>query len=401
MLQPFPGLKARFCPRRNARHTDPLDREVSEHGGTLRGHDSLSSRPKSYSPILSRLRARLRRSPNNRGQTHNQDSAAIEHLHGSTTSTRSPRALIVKRVSGMLQLGASPLSLLQRVRHSTTTPRLPTEVCERVIDFLAGGLEDSALYSGPYNAIIATLHACTVVCHAWNNRSRLYLFGTIRTRCYPGSPYDDRCTAMFLDREHHLRARVHTILAEGDYMNMMPVLNTVPLRLAAHLVGITRLRFEDAALSCVPAFFPALRQFNNVVTLALVRLVVQSISDLRRTVTSFPALLSLVISFPEPHKEFTTCVVPYSFPPCKARLKSLRIHAETAWLADPRSLYWLRWLSQSGICSDLKELYLGQMMLLEKLALVAVDDIVRASNDSLEELYLEFHPEIKIERCKQ
>ena len=87
------------------------------------------------------------------------------------------------------------------------------------------------------------------------------------------------------------------------------------------------------------------------------------------------------------------------FPPCKTRLQTLRIDAEKTWLADPRSLYWLTWLSQSGICSDLKKLYLGEMMMLEKRTLAAVDAIVHTSKDSLEVLSPLFCPEVETKSC--
>ena len=331
-------------------------------------------------------------------------SIRVPTQHRRTESVPATRAKPTNRIPETLPLDLIPTSPSspQQTVPQPPRPRLPTEVCERIIDFLAGELSKWSLYSISYDEVIGTLHACSCVCHAWTTRSRLHLLGVIRSRCYPGSLYDDKCTADFLTRESRLRTRVHTLQIEVEYDSRGPILNTVPLRLAKPLASISHLRLENAVLCCVPAFFPALRQFNNIIGLSLIRIEIWSLSDLRRTVTAFPALQTLQIFHPEVHRISDTqpVTVPRTFPPCKARLHTLRIGAETAWLADPRSLYWLNWLSKSGICSDLKELRLGYIMILEEQTLAAVDSIVRTSKDSLEVLQISLSPDLEVVCCE-
>lgn len=209
------------------------------------------------------------------------------------------------RVFRMLRHGAvspSSPSFLRQVSHSTDHSRIPTEVCERIIDFLAGELVELFANTVAYNEIIRTLHACALVCHAWTIRSPLYLFEIIRIRCFQGSSYTDADAAAFLDRERYLQTRVTQIVAEGDYRTVTPIpfLNTFPLRLAKHLHRVTHSRFEGTVLLCAPVFFPTLRQFTMVTTLTLRWIVVQSISDLRQTIASFSGLQDLHVSYPRP-----------------------------------------------------------------------------------------------------
>ncbi|KAK7684915.1 hypothetical protein QCA50_011749 [Cerrena zonata] len=93
-----------------------------------------------------------------------QDTQDLISTHGNGMDTQSVEALAIFH-----QL---PFNLYDIV------PRLPTEVCEEIIDWVA-----AAYHITKYNwDIQKTLHACALVCRAWVHCAQMHLFTNVLVR---------------------------------------------------------------------------------------------------------------------------------------------------------------------------------------------------------------------------
>ena len=80
---------------------------------------------------------------------------------------------------------------------------------------------------------------------------------------------------------------------------------------------------------------------------------------------------------------------------CKTKLIAL---GTATTILDPRSTHFLDWLSSSGTTSNLRQLRLDDLMLIDHNIIAAVDGIIRAAQVSskLEVMWLSFGPDVDL-----
>ena len=170
-------------------------------------------------------------------------------------------------------------------------PRVPVEVGERIINFLALDVE--------------TLRSCALACRSWNSRSRYHLFYSVRVshhrspdelvqlfRTHPEIP-----SFVYSVTVYHI-PRAYADLTVGETVHDVAVIVLLP-----YLPHLTRWRFRgyrpssqlelfafrSAGLMCLP-------RYSCLESLQLRQLLLSN-ADLSRIVSSFPRLKNLDCTF--------------------------------------------------------------------------------------------------------
>ena len=108
-------------------------------------------------------------------------------------------------------------------QHRTIQPRLPVEVCEHIINMLAGR-DDEKMYMN--REIRKSLSSCRLVCRDWVPRCRFHLFDEVSVH----SRDELQAAATFLRRSsfHADRVRILKIYGDGNDQSWI---STIPLSL--------------------------------------------------------------------------------------------------------------------------------------------------------------------------
>ena len=149
---------------------------------------------------------------------------------------------------------SSPLS--SPLTRAVPELRLPVELCETVIDFVAG--------SGD----VKTLCACALTCHSWAPRSRLYLYKSITLRTLS----DLDAVVSRLKFAPALWSRIKTLVIDvrGDPAHQRWAF-AVPMRLAPMIRNLERLRLDSVDLSLAYGdFYKGLLLWQGISQLTLV-----------------------------------------------------------------------------------------------------------------------------------
>lgn len=318
-----------------------------------------------------------------------------------------------------------PLAVRQRLRHHTVSPALrrstvhwanylwcarytaprqiralPTEVCERIIDFVA---EESPYYDlfDLWNTdVYETLLACALACRAWAPRSRFHLFRFLGASCSQHSPRNVEGLYSMVKRQQYLQQYVEALLVKGDDQEL-PTMHTLPLKAPQLLTYLEYLRLADGILYLPPASIVAMRQFTMVTQLSLERITFWSAHDLRRVICTMSGLQALEISWPTwktPHDLKTDEHTRY--PPSPIRLTDIYIFAEVDAMQNGHLAYFIEWLARSGVATSLTRIGLWQLMIPDSRLLTAVQSVIETSKDSLSDLYLSWCPDVDPLPCK-
>ena len=103
---------------------------------------------------------------------------------------------------------------LDPIDNSSQSPRLPIEVCERIIDWVAAAPEFDNLYKlYEDDFALATLRSCSLTCRSWTPRTRLHLFRILRVRCSPNTEGDINGVCSLLANNPALTSFVTTLIA--------------------------------------------------------------------------------------------------------------------------------------------------------------------------------------------
>lgn len=269
---------------------------------------------------------------------------------------------------------------------------LPTELCERIIDFVADrgeGADDMWLPE-----VYPTLQACALTCRAWLARSRFHLFRVVGVG-KQGKTFEDFVS--LVEANPILQEFVYTFLVHGEAERKGSNFRLLPLKIPRLLRKLTTLNLQNDTLCPQPSFFASLRQFTNIQQLGFRSVAFQSVQDFRRMLCSLPNLQELAISYPR------WLPGPNGVPPPPSvrqhpRLLVLSVDAHFEWTSDPRSSMFMRWFFQSGMTSSLKSLYMVACTVVTEPFLSAVESIVGGTKASLVELSLSFGVGIHFER---
>lgn len=273
---------------------------------------------------------------------------------------------------------------------------LPTEVCERIIDFVAEEYPHDTRRDIMWReGVFEALQACALTCRAWTPRSRVHLFRFLGVNC---SRNNDKSLENFytlLDMHKPLQPYAEALLVKsGD--GHTNTIHTLPLRLPCILSRLGHLDISYGVLySPRSLFWGSMRQFKRVTELVLYKVAFYSVHDLRRTICSMKALQSVMISWPSWYPTHnTTLRAPY--PPVSTQWARLRLAASAEWMEDSRSECFVEWLARSGATGSLNEALFGNLMLLENRMLHDVESVIKTCTDSLKTLVFSWSPDLDV-----
>ncbi|KAH9839434.1 uncharacterized protein C8Q71DRAFT_511952 [Rhodofomes roseus] len=247
---------------------------------------------------------RLPQGPDERDELQDVARQEREHqrIHGpSDEALLRKLAILAKSIKRNMQ------SLSRRVinnsnemnEHASTTtasgassqddpaPRLPTEVCGRIIDHVAAGL---GLYypSLAGNPNLLALQSCALVCRDWYFHTWYHL----HRRVYLRDRNDVRSLARTLRERPRLRGVVQQVVISGVIQH----LGTFAAMLAGKLQKLSEIIIEDAEWTVDSMRMEDvgyLATFYRVRTLTIMNVTVPSISRLARLISALPGLRNL------------------------------------------------------------------------------------------------------------
>ena len=157
-------------------------------------------------------------------------------------------------------------------------------------------------------------------------------------------------------------------------------------------------------------YYPVVRRLHpprhmHLAELRLAELHSSALGELRRMLDSLCNLDRLSINWPA-----WPPVQPDRLPPqdlrstheTRLRLRYLRISAEAHWINDARTTYFFDWLSTSGALSEVKDVELDEVMLINNAIVEAVERVLRAvrSSPRLDSVWLSLGPNVNWTVCK-
>ncbi|TFY52409.1 hypothetical protein EVJ58_g10036 [Rhodofomes roseus] len=210
------------------------------------------------------------------------------------------------------------------------TPRLPTEVCGRIIDHVAAGLDlDYIFLAG--NPELLVLRSCALVCRDWYFHTWYHLRG----RVYLRDRNDVRSLSRTLRERPRLRGVVQQVVISGHTSGQRSViqhLGTFTAMLAGKLPELSTITIEDADWtvgSMRMDDFGYIATFHLVHTLIIFKVTVSSIAQLARLISSLPGLRDLYCLNVDCSQKHPVSHV--SLPLNSASLKLLRV--DVRWVA--------------------------------------------------------------------
>ncbi|KIP01589.1 hypothetical protein PHLGIDRAFT_345496 [Phlebiopsis gigantea 11061_1 CR5-6] len=274
---------------------------------------------------------------------------------------------------------------------------LPTEICERIIDFVAEEVQYAARISMWEDEVFNTLQACALTCRAWTPRSQLHLFRFLGVDCSYKTKHPLADFYEFMDRHKPLQAYVEALLARADDYKMS-AMHILPIRMPRLLPQLAHLQLIKGVLYVPsgPFFQVSMRQFTMVRELVLYKIAFYSVQDLRRVAGAMQNLRSLSVTCVSWHRP-STKPPPTSYLPTRVRLTTLRIDSEAEWAQDPRSVYFVEWLVRSGMSTSLVALYLGCLMIQDYSMFVAVEAVLRGCCQTIQEVGLSWSPNLDVD----
>ena len=153
-------------------------------------------------------------------------------------------------------------------------------------------------------------------------------------------------------------------------------------------------RFTNGLFYPHASTFSAMRRFSSVHELSLFHVSLHTLADLRRTISSFTALRTLILLSPH-WLHADSHPLPASYFPCRSRIWSLYLGVTHSWLHDNRSLFLVNWLGRSGITSCLRTLEMVQCTILDEPWLAAVEMLLNNCRDTITYTSIGFGPQVK------
>lgn len=171
--------------------------------------------------------------------------------------------------------------------------RLPAEVCERIVDFIASGNRDTRhVVKSERAPRREALLACALTARGWLHRTRYHLYNTI-TLYNP----DELSRFVALLKKFPVVASYVQVLnafyiRRGDYQT-----HTIPIYLSTLLPSLREVTFVDSTWLCArPIFFVMASKFFSVTSLCLQGIRFATSRDCTKFIMSFSQLSSLRVS---------------------------------------------------------------------------------------------------------
>ncbi|KAH9916511.1 uncharacterized protein B0H18DRAFT_939180 [Fomitopsis serialis] len=178
--------------------------------------------------------------------------------------------------------------------HRPSIPRLPVEVCERIIDHIAMGWHIQYT-SAPSDPHLFTLTSCALVCQDWYFLTWYYLRQRIHLR--------DRKDVLSLSRTLRAKPRLREVVqqvvisgASPGKRQAIPHLGTFAAMLAGKTPMLSTFIIEDAewTIGLVRTEdIDYLAAFSSIDTLILRHVTLSSVTQLSRLVSALPGLVTL------------------------------------------------------------------------------------------------------------
>ncbi|KAH9834217.1 uncharacterized protein C8Q71DRAFT_813365, partial [Rhodofomes roseus] len=193
--------------------------------------------------------------------------------------------------------GSSGMTAPEGSPQDAPAPRLPTEVCGRIIDHLAAGLDlffrNTSTNANPH---LLSLQSCALVCRDWY----FYTWYHLRRRVHFRDRNDVRSLSRTLRERPRLRGVVEHVIISGhtsDQRSLIQHLGTFAATFAGKLPKFSLMTIEDAEWtvgSIRMEDIGYLATFHLVHTLYIVNVTVPSIAQLARLISALPGLTDLV-----------------------------------------------------------------------------------------------------------
>ncbi|KAH9926864.1 uncharacterized protein B0H18DRAFT_1210784 [Fomitopsis serialis] len=173
-------------------------------------------------------------------------------------------------------------------------PRLPVEVCERIIDHIATGvdLKYAFLTSEPH---LSTLVSCALVCQDWYYLTWYHLRQRIHLRCRE----DVLSLSKTLRERPRLREAIQQVIISGGspgYRQAIGHIGTFAIMLAGKALRLSSIAITDAELitgAVRMEDIDYLSTFSSINTLNILNVTFFSVSQLSRLVSALPRLTEL------------------------------------------------------------------------------------------------------------
>lgn len=286
---------------------------------------------------------------------------------------------------------------------SKRIPILPTEVCERVIDFVAEEFNQHplwGLFGWKWDVdILDTLLSCALAYRAWTARSQWHLFRVLGAHCLPKGMEGGLKSLYSLIREHpFLQRHTEGLLVDGrnDTKSSM---HTLPLNLPRLVTCLEHLRLSGGIFYLPSAAVVTMRQFITITKLSLVNITFPSPQDLRRTVGALQGLQQLSIRSPIWRPTSSKATQPICYLPSRIRLTLLSIQAEVHSMQDDHLTSFIEWVAHTGVARSLLCVRF-EMMILDTRMFTAVQSVITAAKDSLLWASLSWSTEVYMSPCK-
>lgn len=249
--------------------------------------------------------------------------------------------------------------------------------------------------------VLGTLRACSLTCRAWTPRSQFHIYRIVGISCSACDNLNVESFVSLLDRHGALRTYITAVIGKAG-LDDNPTLHILPLKLPRLLTHLRHLRLANGIFYPPPGavFDVSMRQFSTVAELSLDRVTFHSVHDMRRIVSALRSLSKLELWFPSWRTTPPTVVSSPSRSRMPARLVKLCIHADSDWMWDYRSVYFVEWLANSGALTSLRQLNLGGMMICNEAMFRVVEIVLRVAKESLKYLGLSCSPEVHFSRRK-
>ena len=250
------------------------------------------------------------------------------------------------------------------------------------------------------SAVADSLQSCALTCRAWTPRSRHHLFHFLAMRC--SSEQIDMLKNLLINHPA-LESRIKVLVIKPDERSIHgATLEEVP-DAPGSLSHVPELRISKCYVTTTnaPKVERSLRQFTSITTLDLYAVALPSCDVLRRIISSFTAIRSLIMELPE-------WTLIRSSPPSpiddttntQIRLRELHISGHSSWLRDDHSIAFFQWLAKSGIVDSLQQLQLKYLVMTTARSCEAVEMVVAAASRTLEKLYFAPGPDLDFFGCK-
>ena len=287
-----------------------------------------------------------------------------------------------------------------------TKKLISTEVCEQIIDFVAVRADSVDGWSaGKFwgNDVRATLQACSLTCRAWRSRSQLHLMRDMSVRASIAGSRNFHDLRALLHTIPLLQGNVEALAVEGRNLDV-PRFHLVPTEIHTTLPTVQSLTLRGGLVYMPTVFFVYMRRFKHLARLFLHETTFISMHDLRRMLESLHSLKILALERPGwmsnklDHPPRTGPGPPQSH----VRLEILQLEAEAKWITDTRSIEFLDWLSSSGTISEIHDLQLTGLMLIDANIMAAVSRMLDAAQKSsqLSAVDILFGPEVDLTPSK-